>query len=114
MMFKNISDPHAIEAEEPTNIEGLGFIEDTIIFQKEKVVKTGDYILFGKEIKGFEIHHGTSKKYPLFYEEKKIRGTFVHGLFDDKDFEKYKKETITSFVQKMKERLDIERIMKSI
>lgn len=108
--------------------EGLGFIDDVIVFQKEKILKKGTYGLFGAEIEGFEIHHGVSKKYPLYFEEK---GTFVHGIFEDNafrtaffkrlnpayqgfDFQTYKKETIDDFIAQMKNRLDIDRIVESV
>jgi len=103
-------------------------IDDVIKFQKEKVLHKGTYTLFGLELEGFEIHHGISKKYPLFFEGK---GTFVHALFDNNDFrnkffktlnpdyqgfdfQTYKKETIDNFIEEMKSRLDVERIVKSV
>jgi len=112
MMFNHINDQEAIESELPTTIKGLGFIDDDILFKKEKIVKTGVYHIFKKDIKGFEIHHGISKKYPLFYEKEHIKGTFVHGLFDDNDFELYKHKTINNFVESMRLKLDIKRIIK--
>ncbi len=114
MMFQQISDPNAIETTIPTVEEGLGFIEDEIIFQKEKVLKQGDYTLFGKKIKGFEIHHGVSKKYPLSFEKGKIKGTFVHGLFEDEVFESYKKKAVNEFVETMKTHLNIEKILNGV
>jgi adenosylcobyric acid synthase len=114
MMFKNIIDNDAIEVIKPTTIQGLGFIDDEIIFQKEKIVKVDTYQIFGKNIKGFEIHHGISKKYPLSYEKGHIKGTFVHGLFDDKKFEIYKHKTINNFVETMKNRLNINKIIKEL
>jgi adenosylcobyric acid synthase len=114
MMFNNIIDNQAIEAESPNTIEGLGFVDDDITFQKEKIVKKETYFIFGKKINGFEIHHGTSEKYPLFYEKDKIKGTFVHGLFDDEAFEAYKKKTIRHFVETMKSKLDVQKIMQEV
>ena len=114
MMFCNIIDHEAIESEIPTTMQGLGLIADDIIFQKEKIVKRERYILFGTEVMGFEIHYGISQKYPLSYQKENIKGTFVHGLFDSEVFELYKKETINSFVESMRERLNVERIMGSI
>ena len=111
MMFQIIYDPYAIESEEPTRVEGLGFIDDEILFQQEKIVKRGIYTVFGEEVEGFEIHHGTSHKYSLSYEQGNIRGTFVHGLFNDKAFEAYKRERIDSFVKEMRERLDVAKIL---
>ena len=114
MMFQNIIDTQGIEAEEITTIIGLGFIDDDIIFQKEKIIKKASYKLFGKTINGFEIHHGYSKKYPIFYEKENIKGTFVHGLFDDALFEKNKKKTINTFVKTMRQKLDVSRIIDAI
>lgn len=117
MMFEKLDDE-----------EGLGFIDDVIIFHKEKVLKKETYTLFGTQIEGFEIHHGRSEKYPLFFEKK---GTFVHAIFDNNTFRTqffktlnpnyqgfnfltYKKETISHFIEEMKSRLDVERIVKSV
>jgi adenosylcobyric acid synthase len=70
--------------------------------------------MFKNDYEGFEIHQGISKKYPLFFERDNIKGTFVHGLFDDEKFKIYKKKTINQFVQTMKEKLDIDKIISSI
>jgi len=114
MMFNNIIDNEAIEAEKPTTMQGLGFIDDDIVFKKEKIVQRKVYFLFGKEVMGFEIHHGVSKKYPLYYESTHIKGTFVHEIYDDEAFKAYKQTTINHFVETMKKRLDVERIMNSV
>ena len=115
MMFAHIIDQEAIEAEQPTTIKGLGFIDDDIIFKKEKIVKQGRYKLFNELIvEGFEIHHGISKKYPLYYKKGNIKGSFVHGLFDDETFKNYKRKTIDNFVDTMQKKLDIQKIISSI
>ena len=106
MMFKNIIDNHCIETNTPTTIEALGFIDDNIIFQKEKILK--------KDGELFEIHHGISKKYPLEFELDNIKGTFQHGIFNDKKFQEFKKKTIEEFVLIMKEKLNIQKILQSI
>ncbi len=115
MMFENIIDQEAIEVEQPTTIKGLGFINDDIIFKKEKIVKRGRYKLFNEHmINGFEIHHGISKKYPIYHQNGNIKGSFVHGLFDDDIFEQYKRKTIDNFVDTMQKKLDITKIIASI
>lgn len=76
--------------------------------------KQGVYQLFGKEVNGFEIHHGMSQKYPLYYEQGHIKGTFVHGLFNDAVFDNYKKETVKHFVHTMKSKLDVQRIVDAL
>jgi adenosylcobyric acid synthase len=121
MMFENIIDDICVETLEPTRQTALGFIDDNIIFQKEKILNKGLYKLFKNYKEGFEIHHGISKKYPIYYDgsEKKnnqanIKGTFVHGFFNDDKFKAYKEKTMDSFVESMKDRLDVQRILNSI
>jgi adenosylcobyric acid synthase len=114
MMFEAIIDDECVETSEPSREEALGFIDDVIVFQKEKVLKKGEYSLFGKIIQGFEIHHGVSKKYPLLYEKDHIKGTFVHGIFEDEAFETYKKTTIDSFIATMRKEINTERILKHV
>ncbi|MDD2828336.1 MAG: cobyric acid synthase, partial [Sulfuricurvum sp.] len=111
MMFAAIIDEGCVETSEPSREEALGFIDDVIVFQRDKVLKKGKYEIFGRTINGFEIHHGVSEKYPLFYENEHIKGTFVHGLFDDEAFDAYKKKTIDAFMETMRSEIDVERIL---
>jgi adenosylcobyric acid synthase len=106
MMFKNIIDTSCIEVNRATKIEALGFIDDDIVFSKNKILKKNRYT--------FEIHHGTSAKYPNEYKSKNIYGTFSHGLFVDEWFETYSHKTIKDFVETMKAKLDVNRIMQSV
>lgn len=124
MMFENIIDDICIETLEPSSETGLAFIDDNIIFQEEKILKKGLYKLFKNHCAGFEIHHGISKKYPIFYDgadelnqknnRPNIKGTFVHGFYNDEKFEIYKEKTINNFVNSMKEKLDVEKILKGV
>lgn len=114
MMFKTIIDEECVETAEPSREEALGFIDDVIVFQRNKVLKKGIYEIFGCTINGFEIHHGVSEKYPLCYEKNHIKGTFVHALFDDEVFEQYKKKTIDAFMETMRREIDVERIVNDL
>ena len=114
MMFENIIDDLCIETNVPTKESGLGFIDDNIIFMRDKILKKKLYKVFKNDCDGFEIHHGISKKYPISFEKNNIKGTFVHGLYNDEKFEKFKKRTIDSFVSLMKNKLDTNKIMESI
>jgi len=131
MMFEKIIDDKKIENNESLIEEGFGFIKDEIIFEENKVLKNGSYEIFGLKLEGFEIHNGLSKKHKLFYENSNIKGSFIHGIFDndnftnayfkslnenyeDFNFQQYKKETINSFVEKIKESLDVKRIINSV
>lgn len=114
MMFDEIIDEECIETAEPSREEALGFIDDVILFQQQKVLAKGEYTLFGRTVRGFEIHHGVSVKYPLLYEKDHIRGTFVHGVFEDEAFEAYKKTTIDRFIESMRGEIDTERILNAL
>jgi len=114
MMFENIIDELCVETQTPTKESALGFIDDNIIFMREKILTKKRYKVFKNDCDGFEIHHGISKKYPLYFEKNNIKGTFVHGLYDDEKFQLHKKKTIDEFVSVMKNKLDIDTIYKSI
>ncbi len=113
MMFNRLIDKEHIEGDREI-VDGLGFIDDDIIFQKDKIVKRGEYNIFGKVIEGFEIHYGVSRKYPIYYEKDNIKGSFVHGLFNSKKFIEYKQKSIENFISNIESRLDIEKILKEI
>jgi len=131
MMFDKIIDDKKIENDKIVAESGLGFIHDEVIFQEEKVLNNSSYTIFGLEVNGFEIHNGASKKEQIFYESKNIKGSFVHGIFDndnfansyftslnsnyeDFNFKQYKKDKIESFVGKIKKVLDVKRIINSV
>lgn len=114
MMFSEIIDEGCVETPESSREKALGFIDDVIVFQKEKVLTKGEYSIFGRTVRGFEIHHGMSVKYPLWYEKGHIKGTFVHGLFEDEAFEDYKQKTVGDFIATMRDEIDMERILKHV
>jgi len=109
----------------------MGVIPDTVEFFEEKIVKRGRYKIFGIELEGFEIRHGRTKKYPLFYQDKNIYATFVHEVFDSDrmrefifkkidpnykgyNFKEYKQKKISEFMSVMKESLDTKGLLKCI
>ncbi|MGB5792713.1 cobyric acid synthase, partial [Poseidonibacter sp.] len=131
MMFETLNDKYALENNEALIEEGFAKIPSNIIFEKEKILKKQTYELFDCKIEGFEIHHGVCDKYPLSYEDNKFKGTFVHGIFDnDKfrneyfksinknyigyNFEEYKKNSVDTFVETMRSRLDVQRIVDNV
>lgn len=131
MMFEKLYDKFALENEEETIEEGFGFIDDEIVFEKQKTLIKSEYKIFGCDINGFEIHHGQSLKYPLGFENENILGTFIHALFDNNnlrtkifkeinskykefDFKKHKEQEIDSFIEKLKKRIDVKRIKEAI
>ena len=131
MMFEEIIDDKRIENSETITELGLGFINDEIIFEEEKVLKNSTYDIFNLSLEGFEIHNGISKKHKLFYESQNIKGSFIHGVFDNDNFtnsyfrsinkeyeefnfKEYKKNKIESFVDEIKQSLDVKRIINSV
>jgi adenosylcobyric acid synthase len=131
MMFESLEDIYALENEQALKEEGFGFIPDNITFEKEKILAKKTYDLFDCKIKGFEIHHGMSKKYPLSFEKQNFKGTFVHQIFDHNafrtkylkainpkyngfDFQAYKQHTVENFIATMREKLDVQRIVNAL
>jgi adenosylcobyric acid synthase len=115
MMFERLIDTNGVESEQKS-AEGLGFVDDEVFFQEKKILKKGNYKIFGRDIEGFEIHNGVSQKYPLFFEDKSrdIRGTFIHGIFEDFRFRLLQKSEILKFLKEMKSHLNIKKIEREI
>ncbi|MBU3015804.1 cobyric acid synthase [Poseidonibacter lekithochrous] len=131
MMFETLNDKYALENNQPLVEEGFGVIPSTITFEKEKILKKQEYNLFSCQIEGFEIHHGITLDYSLSYEKKNFKGTFVHGIFDNDEFrtkyfksinseykgynfKEYKRNSIDTFVEQMKSKLDVQRILDNV
>jgi len=130
MLFNKIVDSQKVESE-IESIEGFGFIDDSIYFEKEKTLDSKEYFAFGKKLKGFEIHNGVSKKYPIFYENGNILGTHLHGVFENNsfreflfkkidknyigfDFQKLERKSIDSILVQSREILDLDYIIKEL
>lgn len=105
MLGKKIDDPLGIESPDRGNSEGLGYLEFTTSLapNKQLVECSGRLLLDNVEttsISGYEIHCGVSEgpafSRPLMKidgernegvisEDGQIIGTYLHGLFDDKE-----------------------------
>ena len=131
MMFDALRDPEGIESAVPDTEEGLGWIDDEIVWQREKILRRGRYDLFGTQVEGFEIRHGASVKNLLSFEKGNIRGSFVHGVFEDDSFRtrilrtldqgyigyhftQRKKEILGRFIDECRQRIDMERIVRHV
>lgn len=108
MMGKFLSDPDGTESGTPSEAEGLGFFNDTTIWEKgtEIIRQTnGTIVSNGGEVSGYETHTGITdvKETPLFKykkfkeivhegsvrENEMLIGTYIHGVFDSVDFRNY-------------------------
>jgi adenosylcobyric acid synthase len=87
MLCKRLHDPDALEHDGPCVEEGVGLIDDEVVYQNPKILARGAYRLFSElAIPGYEIHCGRLQKYPLSYRQGRIAGTHVHGVFDHDAF----------------------------
>ncbi len=104
MMGSVIYDSEGIEGDPEKKVQGLGFFDMETSFEKEKVLRRiqtrAKESLTDREvfITGYEIHMGRSeiKEKSLFkgselrdgacIPEKKLMGTYLHGIFDSRDF----------------------------
>jgi adenosylcobyric acid synthase len=106
MLGESLEDPHHVESELSEAI-GLGLIPMRTILKKDKKteLREGDCAFFGSQVKGYEIHMGRSifqdhQDAPFltfrekgeavpegyFHPDKRIMGTYLHGLFDNSMF----------------------------
>jgi adenosylcobyric acid synthase len=132
MLCKRLHDPDALEHDSACTEEGLGLIDDEVIYQSPKILARGSYRLFSHEaVEGYEIHCGRLQKYPLSYREGRIAGTHVHGTFDHDalraDFFKainpayrgfcypeYREAEIGRFAETVAAHVDIDRILAAL
>jgi len=128
MMFENIIDKNGIEDIKNSSESGFGFVKDDIVFKKKKRLKKKTYFQFDFNLKGYEIRHGKPKRNNSFIDMPKIKGTFVHSVFDNDNlrtawlksinkkykgynFIKYKRDKIDDFVNEMAAYLDISKVI---
>ncbi|WP_374090917.1 cobyric acid synthase [Methylomicrobium lacus] len=132
MLCKMLHDPDALEHEVAGVEEGLGLIDDEVIYQSPKRLARGAYRLFGQEaVEGYEIHCGRLQAHPLSYRQGRIAGTHVHGVFDHDGFRadyfkaihpayqgfcypEYRDAEIRKFADMVAAHVDIDRILAAL
>lgn len=132
MLCTHLHDPDALEHEIAGIEPGLGFIDDTVMYQQPKILQRGNYQLFSyPAIPGYEIHCGRMDKYPLYFQRGQYTGTHVHGVFDNdnlrRDYFKainpqyqgfaylpYREAQIQSFADMVAVCLDMDAIVRAI
>ena len=131
MLCRLLHDPDALEHNTPSVETGLGLIDDEVIYQSPKILQRGVYQLFSYSITGYEIHCGRMENYPLYYQQGRIAGTHVHGVFDNDDFRTdyfkrihadyqgydygaYRDEQIQGFADMVADNLDMNAIIEAL
>jgi adenosylcobyric acid synthase len=132
MLCKRLHDPDALEHDVPCVEEGLGLIDDEVIYQNPKILARGAYRLFSEPvIPGYEIHCGRLQKHPLSYRQGRVAGTHVHGVFDHDAFRTgyfrainpayrgfcyaaYREAEIGRFADMVAAHVDIDRILEAL
>jgi adenosylcobyric acid synthase len=131
MLCETLHDPEALEHDTPSIETGLGLIADEVIYQQPKILYRGLYTLFSYPIKGYEIHCGRMANYPLYYQQGRIAGTHVHGVFDNDRFRSdyfkamnpqyqgynytvYRDQQIQNFANMVADNVDMDAIMRAV
>lgn len=132
MLCKQLHDPGALEQETASIESGLALIDDETVYQNPKILTRGDYQLFSyPALKGYEIHCGRMTKYPLYYQNARIAGTHVHGVFDNDvfrnayfkvlnsdykgyDYADYREQAIQHFADSVADNLNLGAILNSL
>ena len=132
MLCRQLHDPDAIEHDHACTESGLGFIDDSVVYRQPKILARGRYALFSyPAINGYEIHCGRMNLYPEYFQQGRIAGTHIHGVFDDDDFRcdyfkaiapdyhgycysDYRDTAIQRFADQVAEVLDTEAILKAL
>jgi adenosylcobyric acid synthase len=91
MLGRTISDPDGVEGPAGTVVAGLGLLDTTTTFAREKVLRLSQGIALGARVSGYEIHHGVT--HPSGGDEffggarrEHVLGTMVHGTLESDEF----------------------------
>jgi adenosylcobyric acid synthase len=90
MLGRRISDPDGVEGPPGTVAKGLGLLDTTTTFAREKVLRLSGGTALGAPVSGYEIHHGvTSTGDDEFFggaRRRRVLGTMVHGSLESDEF----------------------------
>lgn len=91
MMGRELVDADGVEAAPGTRVEGLGLLEVTTTFTGEKVLRLPTGRAWGREVTGYEIHHGRAQvdgdeEFPGGARRGRVFGTMWHGTLESDEF----------------------------
>ena len=129
MMFESLHDKEGVEAPAQTTVVGLGRFKGTVYFEKEKILKKGDYQILGCTLQGYEMHNAHTPHLSL--QSNRLLGTFVHGILESDTlrqklftainpnykgyhFKNYKAQAIDAFAHHVSENIDLDYLIKSL
>lgn len=127
MLCETLNDSEGLESEASSCETGFSLIADDVTYQQPKILKCGHYQAFDFDVQGYEIHCGRLRKYPLFFQNERICGTHIHGIFDNNEFRTayfkklnpayqgfdyvaYREAAINNFTNMVRENLDLQSI----
>lgn len=88
MLGRVISDPHGVEDEPGTTVDGLGLLDVRTEFEVDKMLRLPTGTAFGVPAAGYEIHHGRISvgdgmaEFPGGARRGNVFGTMWHGILE--------------------------------
>jgi adenosylcobyric acid synthase len=90
MLGRAIRDPDGIEGPAGTTVEGLGLLDATTVFAREKVLRLARGTALGATVSGYEIHHGvvtgSDEEFAGGARRAQVFGTMAHGSLEADEF----------------------------
>ena len=91
MLGRIISDPHGVEVEPGTVVDGLGLLDTETEFSGDKVLRLPTGTGLGAAVSGYEIHHGrvvagSGEEFPGGIRSGTVSGTMWHGSLESDGF----------------------------
>ncbi len=87
MLGRTVADPHGVEAEPGTVVDGLGLLDIRTVFASEKVVRLATGTALGSPVSGYELHHGVVDGLDgALLQHGQVYGTMWHGALESDGF----------------------------